>query len=526
MRRISTFLCAVAVACALSASLPAAAFCTTPVTRDVALSRGSVWLNWVQRVDPRTHKKTYGVPYSQSRWAAENGSPIATATIVAQTLGYRTDCSGFASMCWDLQYSNGVPFSADTQTFALNRSPSIFKLREITKAEIEPGDLVLKAVLWGAPSGHAIIFAGWADPAQKTFWAMEQTTSSTHDGTILRVRTWGERYYKAFRNVYFEDAWSDKQTTFARPDIYQTAVQASQVAFPAPSTKPVPALVIASGASVADQLSGASLAGVVGGPLLLSAKGSVPASTLAEVQRLKPKRIYVLGTTVKINAAARQVLSSVCTDVVRVNAANDYDVAAAVARTSVPLSRAAGKYVDTAYVVGSGSLADALMVAPLSAKNGRPILYVTSNGVPASTCNALRALGIRKVVVVGSGKAVSSKAVAALKKRARVRVSRLYIRNVVKQSIATASEGMKLGLGWNGVGLASYTSFRDAAASAANQAQAGSFFLLTATGALDGNVAAQFAAHKAELGKVRVFGSTAAVSAKARGSLASILRAP
>jgi len=521
MRRSKILLGAVVVACVVLAMLPTSASC---LTRDQAISRGMVWVHYYT-VNSKTKVKTYGVPYSQSKWALESGSPVPTSAPDPSVVGYRTDCSGFASMCWQLHDSKGRPYSADTLTFALNKS-SAFKLKGLSKNQLQPGDLILKSTVWGASSGHAIIFAGWADSKQKTYWALEQTTTSDHNGTILRTRPWGEAYYRAFRDTMIGDAYSDCEVSVTTADPYQTAAMAADIAFPPTSTASVPALVVASGGSVADQLSGAALAGAVGGPLLLCAKGSVPAATVAEIQRLKPKRIYLLGSTARVKASARVTLSSLCPDVVRINAPDDFSVAGGAARTAVRLRRAAGTPVDTAYVVGDASLADALEVAPISAATGRPILYVQPGKVPWGTSYTLKTLGIRRVIVVGGAKAVGSKAFKALAWAKSVHVSRLNRLNPAKQSIAVAYHGAGLGLGWKGLGLASLTSFREAAASAASQGQAGSMILLTPSTSLDPAVRAEFAKHKAAIGMARVFGNTSSVSAKVRSALAGVLRAP
>ena len=75
MNRKIALLTAVVAACVALAMLPTAAFA---VSRDVVLTRGMVWVNAIQYKTKTT--TVYGVPYSQSRWAREDGSLLPTST--------------------------------------------------------------------------------------------------------------------------------------------------------------------------------------------------------------------------------------------------------------------------------------------------------------------------------------------------------------------------------------------------------------------------------------------------------------
>jgi hypothetical protein len=79
------------------------------------------------------------IPYSQTNWYD----------------GYRTDCSGFISMAWQLQESY--------VTWSL---PEI--ARPITKEELQPGDIILNT------TSHVVMFGGWLDKAHKTYLVYEQ----------------------------------------------------------------------------------------------------------------------------------------------------------------------------------------------------------------------------------------------------------------------------------------------------------------------------------------------------------------
>lgn len=78
----------------------------------------------------------------------------------------------------------------------------------------------------------------------------------------------------------------------AGPDRYSTAVAISKSAFPTPG---VPIVYVASGTGFADALAGAAAAGHRGGPVLLTASSSMSPAVIAELKRLDPQRVVVLG---------------------------------------------------------------------------------------------------------------------------------------------------------------------------------------------------------------------------------------
>ncbi len=82
-------------------------------------------------------------------------------------------------------------------------------------------------------------------------------------------------------------------TRLSGADRYATAAAISKATY-APG---VPVAYVASGLGFADALAGAAAAGKTGGPLLTVPGTTIPAATAAELTRLKPARIIVLGGT-------------------------------------------------------------------------------------------------------------------------------------------------------------------------------------------------------------------------------------
>ncbi len=105
--------------------------------------------------------------------------------------GYRTDCSGFVSMCWDLGQSY------TTATF-VNGGGESFQLRGYD--DLQPGDALVRRSRRG---GHIVLFLGWNDAAHTGACVLEQS-DTRHDmengvRTVASMRSLGYRPIRADR---------------------------------------------------------------------------------------------------------------------------------------------------------------------------------------------------------------------------------------------------------------------------------------------------------------------------------------
>ena len=188
-------------------------------------------------------------------------------------------------------------------------------------------------------------------------------------------------------------------------DRYATAAAVAQDSF----AGPVPVVHIATGEAAADALAAGPAADVSGGPVLLVGRNAVPAVTRAELTRLRPQRIVVLGGPVAITDAVTAELQSFTTGAVTRHAGADrYATAALVATTAFP-SPVGRVLVAT----GTGS-ADALAAGAAGARTDSPVLLVTRDRLPAATAAALTRLRPRDITVVGGAAAVSDAVLAQL----------------------------------------------------------------------------------------------------------------
>jgi putative cell wall-binding protein len=180
-------------------------------------------------------------------------------------------------------------------------------------------------------------------------------------------------------------------------DRYETAIQVSQAGF-APG---VGAVVLATGENFPDALSAAPLAAAYGGPVLLTHSASLDQGTTAEISRLQPGKIFVVGlegsVTAQVEAAFPELAAS--EGIVLLAGSDRYDTARLVAEQV----KAKVGTVSGVVIAPGDSYPDALSAAPLAAAKGWPILLTPGNGpVPDVTMQALAALGATSGLVVGT----------------------------------------------------------------------------------------------------------------------------
>ncbi|MGA1836834.1 cell wall-binding repeat-containing protein [Herbiconiux sp. 11R-BC] len=170
----------------------------------------------------------------------------------------------------------------------------------------------------------------------------------------------------------------------------------------------VPLVYVASGQVFPDALAASAAAGIQSAPVLLATHDTVQASVLAELRRLRPGKIVVLGGTNTISAAVESQLRAFALDVSRIDGADRFEVAVGVSRALVP-TRA-----PVAYVASGEVFPDALAGAAAAGHLGGPVLLVSRGSVPDSVRDELRRIQPARIVVLGGVNTVSEAVVANL----------------------------------------------------------------------------------------------------------------
>ena len=138
----------------------------------------------------------------------------------------------------------------------------------------------------------------------------------------------------------------------------------------------VPAAFIAVGTGFADALAGAPAAALNDSPLLLVRTDAITDATSAELTRLQPQRIYILGGPGVVSDAVAAQLDAYTTGPVhRLWGPDRYATAAAVARTF--WSR------HPAFVATGQNFPDALAGGAVAGRDGAPVLLAKGIALPA-----------------------------------------------------------------------------------------------------------------------------------------------
>ena len=157
-----------------------------------------------------------------------------------------------------------------------------------------------------------------------------------------------------------------------------------------------------------DALSGGAVAGRAGGPILLVNRTSVPAATAAELARLKPAKIVVLGGTGVVSDGVRAAVDRYTSGPVsRLSGADRY-------ATSVQISRSAYGSAGSVFIATGANFPDGLAGGPVAALLPGPLLLVSPSQLPSVVKSELQRLGPDRVFVLGGSGVVSGTVVNAI----------------------------------------------------------------------------------------------------------------
>lgn len=190
----------------------------------------------------------------------------------------------------------------------------------------------------------------------------------------------------------------------AGDDRYQTALKISQSGWDSANT-----VVLARGDDFPDALAGAVLANSAKakGPLLLTDSKTLQPEVLNEIVRLQAHKVYILGGTGAVSDEVKKALESNGRSVQRLQGADRYETAAAIAREAVSNSA-------KAFLAYGESFADALSVSSPAAAQGIPLLLTDVKKVPQATLDALSKLGVKSVTLIGGTGVIGPEAAAQL----------------------------------------------------------------------------------------------------------------
>ncbi len=186
----------------------------------------------------------------------------------------------------------------------------------------------------------------------------------------------------------------------AGADRYATAVAVSQRLYP---DGDAPVVFLASGTGFADAASAAPVASHEHGVVLLTPAAALPDVVAAELTRLTPHRLVVVGGASAVSdavLAAAATATGVTPD--RLAGPDRYATSLALVQDGFP----AGP-VDTVFLATGNAFPDALSTAPAASVAGDPLLLTPPDRLMAAAAAEIQHLAPAHVVIVGGTAAVS-----------------------------------------------------------------------------------------------------------------------
>lgn len=168
----------------------------------------------------------------------------------------------------------------------------------------------------------------------------------------------------------------------------------------------VPIAYVTTGENWPDALAAVPQAARAGGPVLLTRGSAIPAPIAAELERLNPGRIIVVGGSAVVSDGVLAALDAYDTGggVQRIGGADRYQTAAILSEVHHPAG------APLAYVTTGQNFPDALGAGPAAAVRGAPTILVKSNEIPPYSGGELNRLNPSRIIMLG-GPSVISKTV-------------------------------------------------------------------------------------------------------------------
>ena len=174
-------------------------------------------------------------------------------------------------------------------------------------------------------------------------------------------------------------------TRIAGADRYATAAAIAKARFASAET-----VYIAAGTNFPDALAAIPAATQDEAPILLVRNDGIPGPTAAQLARLRPRTVKILGGTAAVSAAVAQSLTAYAPNVVRLAGPNRYATAGAISKDAFPGG------APKIFIATGDNFPDALAGGAAAGVAGAPILLVSQNDIPNPTMSEIQRLTGRK----------------------------------------------------------------------------------------------------------------------------------
>jgi putative cell wall-binding protein/Tol biopolymer transport system component len=379
----------------------------------------------------------------------------------AGTAGANSDCDNPSLS----QFGDSLAFASsatDLLSSAVNARSQVF-VRQLASGRTVLASQTTAGVAGNGASDHPVLSSGGASIAL-TSRASDLVPGASGVSSQVYVRNLDER---------------PRVDRIDGADRFAVAAAVSKSTF-APHA---PVAYVASGTVFPDALSGSAVAGAQHAPVLLVTKDSIPAVIGAELTRLQPDRIVVLGGAATIGPDVERALGAYSDAVERISAPDRFQLSAAISSTTYPFT-----HIGVVYVASGTVFPDALAASAAAGVAGAPVLLVTKDAVPTAVAAELKRLNPHFLVVVGGVNTISESVVQELTKitpttRRIAGADRFEVSANISSSVAR--------LAGSTVYVASGLTFPDALSGSAAATQTGSPVLLVSTDSVPDSVKAE-----------------------------------
>ena len=197
---------------------------------------------------------------------------------------------------------------------------------------------------------------------------------------------------------------------------YETSVKVSQAGWTHSDN-----VVLARGDEFADALCAAPFAKQLKAPVLLTSTKALDASVIAELKRLKTKKVYIIGGTGAISASVENAVKALGITVERISGTDRYATSLAIANRMTNKSQV--------FLVTGTSYADALSISSYAAATGSPIILTAKNQMTAGAAKFIKDNN-SKVYVIGGNGVISDSVVNSIINAERISGSDRYATNL------------------------------------------------------------------------------------------------
>lgn len=189
----------------------------------------------------------------------------------------------------------------------------------------------------------------------------------------------------------------------------ETAIKVSSEAYKGK----VETVLLAGYDGAADALTATFVAGQKDAPLLLTHKSQLDPKLLAELKRLNPDEIVILGGQNVIGKDIENGLKKAGYNIKRIQGNSRVETAINVASEYYEYKSGLSSASEV-FVIEYNSLVDALAIGPVAARDGVPILIIRKDNVPSEVAKYLKEKNIKKATIIGGTSKISEKAKSQL----------------------------------------------------------------------------------------------------------------